>query len=68
MKDPMKKWKDQVLSELEIECKRLMARINKAKKETGEYSSYEWAAVKRSSLDLNRVGARLRAGYYKQFN
>lgn len=64
MRDECKKWKDETLSELEPDCKRLLVRINQAKKETGQYQSYAWASVKRSSLDVNQTGARLRAGFH----
>ena len=59
------RWKHKMLDELKIETKRLLARIEDAEKQ-GEYYSPDrkWSAVKRASLDVNRVGAKLRKGYW----
>ena len=58
------KWKHKMLAELKAETSRLLARIEDAEKQ-GEYYSpdHKWAAVKRASMDVSRVGAKLRKGY-----
>ena len=58
------RWKHKILGELKMETKRLLDRIEDAERQ-GEYYSpdHKWAAVKRASLDVSRVGAKLRKGY-----
>lgn len=58
-------WKLARLEELRTEATRLVARIDAAKKTAAFSPCRNWAAVGRASLDLNQVGARLRAGYYR---
>ena len=57
-------WKLKQLAALRVEAERLIARIDDASKTAAFTPDRNWAAVKRASLDLNCVGARLRAGYY----
>ena len=52
------------LAALRVEAERLIARLDDAGKTAAFCPDRNWAAVKRASLDLNNVGARLRAGYY----
>jgi mRNA-degrading endonuclease RelE of RelBE toxin-antitoxin system len=58
-------WKLKILDELEQEVQRLSARIVEARKDVMYARSRNWAAVKRATLDVNAVGARLRKGQYR---
>ncbi len=57
-------WKQQTLDELEQEVRRLASRIEEARKDTEYTPSRNWAAVKRATLDVNAVGAKLRRGWW----
>ena len=57
-------WKKKVLDELRDDAARLIRRIDEA--DLQQYVSKRWAAVKRSGLDLQRTGAKLRRGFFNK--
>lgn len=59
------KWKESIIAELEIEAKRVLKRIEDAKSQTNWFVSPAMAALKRSTLDFNNVGVKLRKGYWQ---
>lgn len=63
-------WKRSKLDQLEVECSRVMQAIRKSRRESyligADYRGKEFAALKRATLDLNRVGVEIRKGYWNR--
>lgn len=61
-------WRKAILNDLRVEARRLLERIDEADNEysLNLYQSKGISAIKRATLDLNRVGVKLRKGYYNK--
>ncbi len=63
----LKEWKIKRLRQLRIEAEQVIERIDEAllsDLDLEQYTSSKWSAVKRATLDFNRVVVKLRKGFY----
>jgi hypothetical protein len=66
MKLNKKEWELKTISELKIEAERVISRIDEWEFTQGfEYPTSNLSEIKRASLDFNRVGIKIRKGYWK---